>query len=236
MGNVEKKNFKLNEIFKEFGEMPSQGRRTDLIDLRDRIKSGESVDDLTIENPEIFHQYGRTLTKLEDIILRKKYRTWMTEGIWYWGSTGVGKSHKAFENYDPETHYVYPNDNGWWDGYTGQETVIINDFRGGICYNELLDLVDKWPKDVKRRCREPAPFLARKVIITSPDIPQNVYSRLAENDSLDQLFRRFKIIHCKSPRTSGGHGAPWTRFSGGEGQSGKSTQPKGIDLRASPEQ
>ena len=82
------------------------------------------------------------------------------------------------------THTCFPNDGGWWDGYTGQETVIINEFRGGIAYSELLDLLDKYPKTVRRRCREPVPFLAKRVIITSVLQPKEVYCNLAENDTL----------------------------------------------------
>ena len=127
----------------------------------------------------------------------------MTKGIWYWGDSGVGKSHKAYENFNPDTHYVYPNDNGWWDGYKGQEIVIINEFRGGIQYSELLDLVDKWPKSVRRRGREPVPFLATTLIITSSMPPDKVYSRLAFEDKLDQLYRRFEIVKMEQKCSKG---------------------------------
>jgi len=151
------------------------------------------VEEICINSPSIYHQYGRTLNKLEDIALRKKFRSWMTKGIWRYGPTGTGKSHMAFEGFHPETHYVYPNDSGWWDGYVGQETVIINEFRGEIKYSELLDLVDKWPKTVKRRNREPVPFLAKTVIINSCKSPCEVYNNLSATDSLSQLYRRFEI-------------------------------------------
>lgn len=178
----------------ELGIKPKQGRRTDLKELIDKIATGTTeVDELVIETPHMFHQYGRTLSAAEDIYLRKKYRNFMTEGLWIYGPTGVGKSHEAFKDFTPETHYVYPNDGGWWDGYKGQEVVIINEFRGGIPYGELLDLVDKWPKTVRRRGREPMPFLAKKVIITSSLKPCQVYNNLADEDSLAQLLRRFEV-------------------------------------------
>lgn len=183
----------------EIGDKPNQGKRIDLDKIKNEIFNGTNVEKLIIDNPLLYHQYGRTLNKLEDIALRKKFRSWMTEGIWLHGPSGVGKSHLAFLNYHPDTHYILPNDNGWWDGYTGQENVIINEFRAGTMhFCELLDLVDKWPKTVKRRNREPAPFLAKKLIITSPEHPSQVYFNLSQYDKLDQLYRRFDIHHIEN--------------------------------------
>lgn len=177
--------------FVEVGNLKKQGERTDLVEVKDKIVNGLTIDELVMEDPMTYHQYGRTLTKIEDVVLRKKFRTWMTTCDWYWGETGAGKSHKAFEGYSPETHYVLNlRDNGWWDGYTGQETVIINEFRGQISYSELLDLIDQYPKTVKRRNREPAPFLAKHIIITSCMKPQDVYHNLSDSDGIEQLLRR----------------------------------------------
>jgi len=119
----------INPEFVEWGDIPSQGQRGDLKRVRDEIVAGKSVDEIALEDPLMFHQYGRTLSRIEDILLRKKFRTEMTKGIWYWGATGVGKSHKAFEGFDPETHYLYQYQE-FQDGYTGQETIIMNEFRG----------------------------------------------------------------------------------------------------------
>lgn len=189
----------------EFGDKPKQGYRTDLDSVKQCLLDGSlSCDTICCENPSLYHQYGRTLSKLEDIALRKKFRTWMTKGIWLWGGTGTGKSHRAFENYHPDTHYVFPNDGGWWDGYTGQETVIINEFRGSITFSEMLDLTDKYPKTVRRRCREPVPFLAKLIIVTSALPPDEVYYNACNDiDSLDQLERRFEITELKQKWSNG---------------------------------
>lgn len=190
----------------EIGNKPTQGKRTDLNCMKDTIMNGEkTVDDICVENPSAYHQYGRTLNKIEDIALRKKYRKWMTLCDWIWGPTGVGKSHVAMQEYyaNPNQCYIYPKDGGWWDGYKGQETVIINEFRGGIAYGELLELIDKWPKTVRRRNREPVPFLAKKIIITSALPPEEIYHNLSENDSLDQLYRRIKVKHMTQKWSEG---------------------------------
>lgn len=182
--------------YKTFGEPPKQGERKDIEELAKDIANGVRVDDIAESNPMLYHMYGRTLNKLEDLALRKRYRTEMTTGTWYYGPTGAGKSHVAFKDFSPTTHYVWnANDNGWWDGYAQQDTVIINDFRGGLAYNDLLTLVDKWPHSVTRRGREPMPFTSKHVIITSSLHPRDVYKNLALRDSLEQLYRRFNIIY-----------------------------------------
>lgn len=180
----------------EAGTISKAGHRTDLEDLAHGLQEGTTtVDEIALDNPYAFHEFGRTLSKVEDLMMRKKFRTWMTICIWYHGPTGTGKSERAFEGFNPETHYVFPNDNGWWDGYAGQEVVIINDFRGDLIkYNELLQLVDKYPMTVKRRCREPMPFLAKKVIITSSLPPEEVFKWRHENDSIAQLLRRCTVV------------------------------------------
>lgn len=181
--------------FKEYGIFPQQGKRNDLDILKNDIMEGNcTAEDIMLENPIIYHQYGRTLDKIEDIALRRKFRTEMTEGIWYYGRTGVGKSHITFEGFNPDTHYNVPNDKGWWDGYRQQEVVILNDFRGDIAYNELLQLVDKFPYNVRRRGREPMPFTSKKVIITSSLHPSEVYKNRNEKDSIEQLYRRFRVV------------------------------------------
>lgn len=182
----------------ELGIRPAQGDRNDLKAVVDRIASGETTaDQICMDDPVYYHMYGRTLSKAEDIAARKRFRTEMTQGIWMYGSTGCGKSHRAFQNFDPERCYVKCLTDDWWDGYTGQETVILNEFRGNIPYSELLALVDKWPHTVKRRNREPMPFVSKYVVITSSMDPATCYHNVAEHDSLSQLFRRFRVFHLE---------------------------------------
>lgn len=188
-------NYGLNKDVYSTGEPRFQGERVDLKILGKRIREGETTPiDVLIENPMMYHQYGRTLEKIVDVMNRKKYRTHTTKGLWLWGGTGAGKSHKAFEDFNPETTYVWPNDKRWWDGYTSQhETVVMNDFRGEIPYNTLLQLLDKWPMTVPRRNKEPMPFTAKRIIITSSLQPHQVYKQREDEDKIAQLLRRIEV-------------------------------------------
>lgn len=180
--------------FMEFGTKPVNGKRTDLDAVYDKIKSGVPLEDVILEDPNVYNYAHRAMHKLEDIQMRKRYRNFMTEGEWVYGPTGVGKSEYAFSNMS--STYVYPYDNsGWCDGYKQEEIFVLDEFRGQIPFNELLRMVDKHPNySLKRRGREPIPFLSKKVIVTSSMHPREVFKNLSSSDSLAQLYRRFKIF------------------------------------------
>ena len=55
----------------------------------------------------------------------------------FWGKTGVGKTKRAWEEAGIE---AYPKDpcTKFWDGYNGQENVVIDEFRGAIGISHVL--------------------------------------------------------------------------------------------------
>ena len=186
----------VNDTFIQYGDPPrtNQGKRNDLQDLCQQLKDSTiTIQDIIDTQPGKYHLYRKTFEKITQTVQDKKYRTDMTKGIWYYGDTGTGKSHRAFINYHPDTHYIYPNDKGWWDGYDGQDTIIINDFRGEITYNQLLQIIDKWPYQLRRRNQQPRQLTASTVIITSSLPPSRIYHNRQDEDSLKQLYRRCKI-------------------------------------------
>lgn len=181
----------------EYGHKKCAGERTDLKAVIDKLKSREiTLDEIVLDYPNLYNQYNKTFEKALDIINRSRKRDGnMPECIWLYGETGSGKSHKAFtENPDA---YVWGDNNGWWDTYDGHECVILNEFRGQIPFNQLLTLCDKWDTKVPRRGKEPTPFIAKKIVVTSALRPSDVFHNLAQTDSLNQLYRRFQIYYCE---------------------------------------
>lgn len=67
-----------------------------------------------------------------------------TRGIWVHGKPGTGKTHFA-RNFDPG--YFTKAQNKWFDGYTGQKTIVLDDLdKFGICLGHYLKIwADKWP-------------------------------------------------------------------------------------------
>lgn len=160
----------------------------DLNYAAEKIKAEEiTVDQLLQENPHLI-KYRRTLKCLEDDLYAEMQRDFMTEGIWYYGSTEVGKLRA--DNY-PGTKY-YQNGR-YWDNYRQQEVVVINKFYGQITFSDLMSIVDKWPYSVSRRWRSPIPFMSRMVIIVSKYHPEHIYKD--DIDSMQMLYRRFQVIN-----------------------------------------
>lgn len=181
------------------GEPPHQGTRNDLVSFRDALKEGKSLIEMLDAFPVESIKYWRAMTAIQSLYFKHQglSRGWVTTGLWLYGPTGVGKSHRAFEGFNIRTHYVHNvRDKGWWDGYDPENhhTVILNDFRSKhMDYEELLALVDKWHHTVSRRGREPAVFLAKHVIVTAPCRPEMLYPNRNAADSIAQLDRRFVI-------------------------------------------
>jgi len=109
----------------------------------------------------------------------------------FWGPTCTGKSRTAWEQGGDGT---YPKDprSKFWDGYDGQEHVIIDEFRGGIDISHMLRWTDRYPVRVEIKGASRA-LMAKKIWITSNIHPDNWYPDLDE-ETRKALIRRMTII------------------------------------------
>lgn len=110
----------------------------------------------------------------------------------YWGPTGVGKSRLAWSE---ATLDAYPKDprTKFWDGYRGQEHVVIDEFRGGIDIAHLLRWFDRYPVNVEIKGAATT-LKATKIWITSNLSPEEWYPDLDEQTK-QALLRRLQITH-----------------------------------------
>jgi len=174
-----------------------QGARTDLTNLREAILTNQMTAQQVFETAPAHytHQYGRSIQLWQSIADRARYRTTPTRCVWRFGPTGTGKSESVFADFNPLTHYVHNSeDQGWWDLYSGQPIVIIEDLRKiDFKFSFLLKLIDKYPFTVKRRNLPPTPFLATEIRVTSPLSPEDMYGTDSRDD-IAQLLRRVEVI------------------------------------------
>lgn len=107
------------------------------------------------------------------------------------GPTGTGKSRRAW---DEAGISAYPKDprTKFWCGYSGQEHVIIDEFRGGIDISHLLRWLDRYPVIVEIKGASQV-LVARRIWITSNLSPSLWYPEL-DVASLDALMRRIEVV------------------------------------------
>lgn len=112
-------------------------------------------------------------------------------GIWIYGETGCGKTTSARTEYGT---YFSKTCNRWWDGYQGEDCVIIDDMdpnHNKLAYHLKL-WTDKWSftaevKGGTRSLRPPIVIITSQYTIAQcfPDSPETVSA----------LTRRCKVVH-----------------------------------------
>lgn len=169
--------------------MPSQGNRSDLAAVAIAVKEGKSDQEIAEDFAGDFIRYHKGITNLRG--LYAKPRRWKTRVFWWYGPTGTGKSLEADQRF-PEAYWKM-GCNKWWDGYTGQSAVIIDDFRRDLCtFAELLRLLDRYPMRVEYKggsCQ----FAAEDIIITTPYHPRKTWAGRTAEDIM-QLLRRIDEV------------------------------------------
>lgn len=169
----------------EIGEWrdKTQGARNDLKEVKKIIDEGGSVDQI-IDNA--FGSYVKYHRGIDKVLSNLKSRSIppfrKVEVITYWGVPGCGKTRAAFAA--PGRQYVlFSTDPLWFDGYTGEDTLILDDFEGDIKYDKLLRILDgykmQWPVKGGSIWAE-----WTTVIITSNKPPVGWYPNRAECDAL----------------------------------------------------
>jgi len=111
------------------------------------------------------------------------------EHEWYYGATGCGKTSMAKAAH-PDAYIKDPTTQ-WWDGYTGQDVVIIDDFdkfqvkQGG----DMKRWLDRYAFQAQFKGGYEL-MRPRKIIVTSQYTPQEIWD---DEKTVDAIMRRVKI-------------------------------------------
>lgn len=125
--------------YEEFGSRSTQGKRTDLESAIETLKTG-TLQKVAEEHPTTYVKYYRGLAQWK-LQMDKPYEHMDVRGVWIWGPPGSGKSHAARLKY-PHA-YIKPQ-NKWWDGYAGQDAVILDDLDSATLGHYLKIWTDKY--------------------------------------------------------------------------------------------
>lgn len=172
-----------------YGKLSQQGRRTDLDEVASSLTEDKmTVRDIAMTYPKQFIKYHKGIEKLRNLCVEP--RTEPPNVIVIYGASGLGKTKYFYDNYK-DGYKWEPHQGQWFDGYDGQQSILFDEFRGQLPFTMLLNLLDRYETKVQVKGGM-AQFVAKDIIITSPDHPKLWYPNL--NERMKQLYRRISKI------------------------------------------
>lgn len=170
---------------------PGQGRRNDIVDLRDAIKSGkrgrEIYDDDALLGAAV--RYSRGMDKLLEAYSSAECRDGLRV-IFHYGRAGTGKTHCAHV----DGAYYLDGANGYWNGYNGEKILVLDEFSGSTLPPLMLQrLCDKKPF----RANVKGSFVAcnaTTIHICSNYLPSQWWSEKTKYDE-EAIYRRIDEVH-----------------------------------------
>ncbi len=117
-----------------------------------------------------------------------------TCGQWYVGPTGFGKTRTAVARYP--NLYDKPL-NKWWDGYRGQETVLIDDLAPahGKWIGHLMKRWADWKSFPAEQKGTTVMIRPKRIIVTSQYTIDEVFYDPQDKCTVDAIKRRFKVTN-----------------------------------------
>lgn len=148
--------------------LTSGKRRTGSLDLiKEKIDQGANEQDIA---DDFFGDWVRHHRAFRAYILLKSSPRSLSDAptvIVLYGPTGTGKSRYCIERY-PGAYWKQRSN--WWDGYTNEKVVVIDEFYGWIPFDLLLRLCDRYPLMLETKGGQ-VNCLADTIVITSNTLP-----------------------------------------------------------------
>jgi len=189
----------------ELGIPPSNaGKRSDLASAAQALI--DSSGDLSAVDPATFVKYNRGLLALVQLRVPAPRRDNL-KVITLVGPTAIGKSYSIHDLYPGVVKCQWGNSGAWFPGYTGQDVVAFEEFRGQIPLQRLLQYLDIYPIHVEQKGGS-YPLRATLIFITSNSRPEEWYKNDPQHprdEELAALYRRLDYIPASdtSGRVSG---------------------------------
>ena len=161
-------------------------------DLITSIKQGATIKEVA---QEFSHQYLKHHKGIEALHAKHvEARNWPMEIHIYYGPTGTGKSWKASKEYPGAFYIMWPRGGRWWwDGYDGEETVIMDEFAHQIKYQEMLKVFDRYAYKIEYKGGM-TQFRSKRIVITTNIDPIYWYPNVDDKSALHRRFRDYTTI------------------------------------------
>lgn len=121
-----------------------QGANTGLKLFVQRLKDGEVLSQVAIEDGATYVRNCRGLAALADLFFSPSFRS--VSCYYLYGATGCGKSSLVYDAFGYANVYALADkDPVWFDGYRGQDVLLIDEYQGLPREEALLRCLDGHP-------------------------------------------------------------------------------------------
>jgi hypothetical protein len=174
----------------ELGDLPlRRNSQTDWNKVLEKAKVG-ALDEVP---PDVTIRFYTTLRRISidygNPIMRGPQQVSL-----YWGESGTGKTRKFFDDIGNSKYYLKAPTTKWWDGYKGEEVILVDEFRGMIEISHLLKWLDRYPCACEVKGAQV--FLNTKKWVFTSNLPLKDWYKDLDSETLDALARRFtEVIH-----------------------------------------
>lgn len=189
----------------EFGVKKAQGARSDLAIVASKVADvDQDFDEIVQDHPVEFIKYHKGMLALRNYSLPRPPIRNTKEVIVYYGDPGAGKSLKACEDY-PEA-FIKTCSDKWWDGWDGEDTVILDEFPGTFTAYEAKMMLGEVNSPKETKGSKINPFI-KTYVITSNYEPDEWFSRAKAIDRAAVRRRLTKVVRFDYD----GHDGPRTQ-------------------------
>lgn len=174
----------------EEGTPMQQGRRNDLIAIKEKICKGTTMEEIADQHFSMWVQYRRSFQEYY-AMKNTTVRNWETHVTVLIGRTGVGKTRFAIQQAADDGYWT-PGDYKWFDGYNQHKIVIFDDYRGEYPLPLFLRLLDRYAMQVPIKGGF-VNWAPKRIYITSNTHPRQWYDGL-DRLSYEAMLRRMNRI------------------------------------------
>ena len=197
---TDKAETKVPDTFLEWGDMPAEKeeKTPQMYKLIQEVRDGISTANIIEGSPNLAFRV-RDIDTLRQTLLSDRYASENRKiEVWYiFGASGTGKTRGIYERHNAKDICRitnYRNGRGIsFDGYTGQDVLVFEEFHSQIPIEDMLNYLDIYPLSLPARYSDRVACYTR-VYITS-NLPLEKQYRNVQWDSLETWRAFIRRIH-----------------------------------------
>jgi len=200
---------KKDGVIEEFGELGTTAKGADKGGAAEKArwqnviemaKKGD-LDAIAESDPSAYLRMYGTLRQIAKDHLPKVDDLPTTTGLWIYGPSGVGKSRSVRQIMAARNTPIYDKPiNKWWDGYSNEPCVLIDDF--DKTHAVLGHYLKRWGDHYAFTCEIKGGALRIRpkiVIVTSQYSIEQIWE---DHETRDAIKRRFKVQYLDNIETA----------------------------------